>query len=191
MQSAVLMDRWIYSDSNLSDTSKKALAVGFGIVSLALLAQISFPLPYTPVPITGQTFGVLVIAGCLGAKLGTLTTLLYIALGSFGLPIFADQSGGWQVTFGATGGYLAGMAASAYVIGKLSEAGWDRQLGRSLAMFTVGHAIIFALGMTWLKVWAPELDVIGAGLLPFLPGAVIKTMIAAGIFPVTWWGLRK
>ena len=164
----------------------KLALLTLGVTGLALMAQISIQLPFTPVPLTGQSLGVLIIASAYGFRLGAMTTLAYILLGASGLPIFANQEGGLSIIFGATGGYLIGFFIASMVIGSLAEKGWDRKISNSFAMFTIGHLIIFCLGMVWLATVAPEVDVLAAGLIPFIPGAIIKTLIATGLFPLIW-----
>ena len=125
--------------------------VGFALFT-ALAAQISIPLGFTPVPITGQTFAVLLAGGVLGANRGALSMGLYVALGAIGLPFYADGDGGWSVATGATAGYLVGFIVAAFVVGKMAEHGQDRKLSTSLPAFVAGSLIIYGFGATWLAI---------------------------------------
>jgi biotin transport system substrate-specific component len=123
-----------------------------GALFLALTAQISFQLPFTPVPITLQTFGVLLLGASYGAWRGTVTTVLYLLLGVVGLPVFADQSHGIDVILGATGGYLIGFVIAASFVGWLAQRQWDRRFSSAVAAMLTGTVIIYAFGLTWLGI---------------------------------------
>jgi biotin transport system substrate-specific component len=160
-----------------------------GTILIALAAQISIPVPGSPVPITGQTFGVLLSAGALGFKRGIAATVLYVLLGAVGLPVFAGGAHGTSIVFGATGGYLIGFVIAAAVIGRLAELGWDRNLIGAIGAMLIGSALIYAVGLPWLAVVA-GLDVpttLSEGLLPYIPGDLLKVALAAAAFPVAWW----
>jgi biotin transport system substrate-specific component len=152
--------------------------VACGVLLLAALAQVAIPLPFTPVPITGQSFGVLLIALFYGRKLGTATTLSYILLGAGGLPIFAEFRSGLAFP---TFGYLIGMLAATYAVGILSDRGWTRYFGVALAACLLGKVLIFAFGLAGLSFFVPAKQLLVMGLYPFLPGLVIKAVLAAGI----------
>jgi biotin transport system substrate-specific component len=161
------------------------IAVGTAVV--ALTAQIY--IPTTPVPFTGQTFGVLVVGGALGFRRGAAALLQYIAIGALGVPVYAQGESGMGTLFGATGGYLIGFVAAAAVVGRLAELGWDRRLGGAFTTMLVGTAIIYAVGVPWLKAatgmtWSES---IATGLTPFLAWDMAKLAIAAVIFPTAWW----
>jgi biotin transport system substrate-specific component len=162
------------------------------VLSAALLtaacAQISIPLPGDPVPITGQTFAVLLTGAALGANRGALGQLSYVAMGLVGLPFYADGASGWDVVWGATGGYLVGFIIAAWVIGRLAEARLDRSPLKALPLFTIGSLIIFAIGVPWLAVSA-DLSLgkaIELGFVPFIPGGIVKALLAAGLLPTAW-----
>jgi biotin transport system substrate-specific component len=158
-----------------------------GAAIVALTAQIY--IPTTPVPFTGQTFGVLVVGGALGFRRGAAALLLYLAIGAIGLPIYAQGRAGTDVVLGATGGYLIGFVAAAAMVGRLAELGWDRRLAGALAMMLLGTVVIYAVGVPWLKVTTgmPWADAIDAGLRPFLVWDAAKLAVAAALFPVAWW----
>jgi len=163
------------------------LILGFGAVT-ALSAQIAFYIG--PVPISGQTFAVLLAGALLGSKRGALSQLTYLAAGAMGVPIFAGWMGGPAVLVGPTGGYLAGFVAAAFVVGFLAERGWDRRIwSMALAMF-IGNIVIYIFGLPWLAYWlghsASESSVLAAGLYPFIPGDALKLVLAAVALPSGW-----
>ena len=154
---------------------------------VAAIAQVKIPLPFTPVPLTGQTFAVLLVAAALGSKRGAASMVLYIALGAFGLSIFAGGASGMTYLTGATLGYLIGFVLAAYIIGLLTERGLERSFRTSIFPFLVGTVIIYFCGVTWLAIVMGSLSkAIGAGLLPFLIGDTIKLIAAALALPAAW-----
>ncbi len=165
--------------------------VAGGTILLALLSQLAIPLPFTPVPITGQTFGVLLIGALLGSRRGPLTILAYLTEGALGLPVFAQGLAGPAVFVGPTAGYLMGFIIAAFVVGLLAEHGWDRSVWSTFIMMTVGTAIIFLGGVLWLGSFVPWNQVIAMGLLPFLPGALIKIIAATLLLPAGWKFLQR
>ena len=168
-----------------------------GALLMALSANISIPVPGSPVPITGQTFSVLLVGGALGARRGILATLLYLALGLV-LPVYADHKQGMaiigsvqdgRVVLGATGGYLIGFVAAAGVVGRLAELGWDRRFLGALAAMALGNLVIYVFGVPWLMAatgWDFQ-KAFSLGVAPFLLGDLIKLLLASGLFPVAWW----
>ena len=169
--------------------AEAALAVLFALFT-ALMAQLVIPLPFTPVPITGQTFAVLLTGALLGSRLGAASMILYVALGAVGLPFYAGGAHGMQVVFGATGGYLLGFIVADFVVGRLAELRWDRSLQRSLPAMAAGQAVIYVLGLIGLGLalhWPANL--LQLGLIPFLIGDAVKLAIAAGLLPLAWKGL--
>jgi biotin transport system substrate-specific component len=167
--------------------------VGFALFT-ALAAQITIPLGFTPVPITGQTFAVLLAGGVLGASRGALSMGLYVALGAIGLPFYAEGTGGWTAATGATMGYLAGFVMAAYVVGKMAEHGQDRKLATSLPAFLAGSLIIYGFGAIWLAfdlglpvtADAGEQSAISLGVAPFLVGDMLKALLAGALLPAAW-----
>ena len=163
-----------------------------GALFVAALAQVEIPLPFTPVPITGQTFGVLLVGAALGSRRGVLSLAAYLAMGGFGLPFFAGGAHGWNIVTGATGGYLIGFVIAAYVVGLLAERGLERSLRTSILPFLVGTVIIYACGVAWLTVVLGDLGrALAAGLIPFLLGDVIKLVAAALVLPAAWSLIRN
>ncbi len=166
-------------------SAMREVAVGLGgIALLALAAQVTIPLE--PVPITGQTFGVLLIGALLGARRGALTVAGYVAAGVAGLPIFAGGAAGIGRLAGPTGGYLLGFIAAAALVGWLSERGWDRRLGTAAAAMLAGTAAIYLFGLPWLAMFVGWRQVIAVGLAPFVVGDLLKLALAALALPGGW-----
>lgn len=167
----------------LADTTRPIVAnltaIMFGVVMVSLLAQIAIPLPGTPVPITGQTFGVALMALLWGRKRGFAVMLSYLALGGMGLPIFAGATAGLML--GPTIGYLVGMLIASYWMGFLADSGWTRTYPRTWLAAVSGSAIVFTCGLTVLSFFIPPEHLLTAGLYPFIPGDVIKTLLASWI----------
>ena len=167
--------------------------VGFALLT-AVAAQISIPLGFTPVPLTGQTFAVLLAGGVLGSRRGGLSMLLYVALGAIGLPFYADGAGGWTAATGATAGYLVGFIVAAIVVGLMAEHGQDRKLSTSIPAFIAGTMIIYTIGAGWLAydlglpltAAAGEPSAISLGVAPFLVGDVFKALLAGALLPAAW-----
>lgn len=158
-----------------------------GSLFVAALAQVEIPLPFTPVPITGQTFGVLLVGAALGSKRGAMSLALYLVEGAIGLPFFAGGAHGLSVVVGATGGYLVGFIGAAYVVGQLAERGLERSARTSFIPFLAGTVIIYACGVTWLAVVLGSFSkAVTLGLVPFLIGDVIKLLAAALALPAAW-----
>ena len=160
-----------------------------GALFIYLTARIAIPVPGSPVPITGQTFGVLLVGGALGFRRGLIGVSLYVLLGVVGLPFFAEGKGGTAIILGATGGYLIGFIVAGAVVGRLAELAWDRRLGGALGMMLIGSTLIYAIGLPWLMVVTGFSlnDTIAKGLTPFLVGDALKLILAAILFPAAWW----
>jgi biotin transport system substrate-specific component len=156
----------------------------------ALAAQLAVPVPWSPVPITGQTFAVLLSGAVLGARRAALAQLLYLAEGALGLPVFAGGALGVAKLIGPTGGYLISFPLAAAVTGLLAERGWDRRFATMLAAMLLGSAVIFTLGLSWLSRFVPAPGLFAAGLWPFVPGDLVKSSLAAWLFPSTWRWVR-
>ncbi len=164
---------------------------GAGFVALAAL--ISIPLSFTPVPITGSTFGVLLVGASLGSALGAASLSLYVFAGLF-LPIYAEHKHGWDVFSGPTGGYLVGFIVAALVIGWLAEhPHWDRRFATSVTAMLTGSVIIYAFGLVWLQhtIHTDLEGTLEAGLYPFIVGDIIKLYLAAALLPAAWAGVKR
>lgn len=161
------------------------LVVG-GSLLVALSAQLVVYLPFTPVPITGQTLGVLLVGATLGARRGAAALALYLAEGAVGLPFFAGGMAGAAVLLGPTGGYLLAFPLAAFVTGRAADRGWDRRGLTTAAAMSLGAAVIFAGGLAWLSFFVGWERVWVAGLVPFLPGALLKIIVASAALPLAW-----
>lgn len=162
-----------------------------GSLLIALCAQVKVPLPFSPVPITGQTFAVLMMGALLGSRRGSLCALAYIIQGAAGLPVFAF-GGGPAVLAGPTGGYLAGFVVGAYVTGALAERGWDRRVGTTILAMVLGNLGIYSFGLVWLCcLMGISKAVLVTGLYPFIVGDLLKIVLAAVVLPSAWQLLRK
>jgi len=163
-----------------------ALVVGFALFT-ALMAQISIPLGFTPVPITGQTFSVLLAGAALGWRAGATSMALYWLMG-LALPFYAEGKQGWDVAAGSTGGYLVGFVVAAALVGYLAERRQDRSVVTAMPAFLAGSVVIYIFGLTWL---AHILDVGTAqameyGLAPFVIGDLVKVVLAGVALPLAW-----
>ena len=158
-----------------------------GSCFVAMMAQISIPLWFTPVPITMQTFALLMLAGLLGTKRGVAATVLYLAQGAVGLPVFAGFSGGIAKFAGPTAGYLLGFVLCVYVVGTLLERGWRNNFYLTFLAMALGIAMIYVPGVLCLSVFVGGLTkAFSLGVYPFLPGALFKVLAACTIIPSGW-----
>ena len=155
--------------------------VGLFAAMIGLSAQVAIPLPFTPVPVTGQTFAVLLGAAALGASRATIGASLYVALGLIGVPWFT-------ATGGASFGYILGFVVAALIVGRLARLGNDRTVGRTVALMVVGNLVIYAFGVPVLAVVTGlgPLEAVMLGAVPFLVGDAVKLALAAALLPATW-----
>jgi biotin transport system substrate-specific component len=166
-----------------------ALVVG-GAAFVGIAAQIAIPLPFTPVPLTLQTFAVLLVGASLGSLRGALSMVVYLLAGMVGVPWFAEGSSGFS---SASFGYILGFIFAAFIVGRLAERGASTTAIRSAGLMVVGNLAIYAIGVTWLKFaidvdWATAMSL---GVVPFLIGDAVKIALAAGLLPLAWKGLEK
>lgn len=173
----------------------QALAAATGALLVSALAQVAIPLPFTPVPITGQTLGVLLVGAALGPGLGAVSLGLYLVWGVIGLPVFAPDADGAHATgvatlglAASTGGYLWGFVLASGVVGWLARRGWDRSFRSSIGAMLVGSIVIYACGVPWLAAAGsvPLQTALEWGLYPFVVGDTIKLLLAAGLLPAAW-----
>jgi biotin transport system substrate-specific component len=181
--SGVVVDSWAAK----SRVRNAALVVGLTALT-ALSAYISIPLPFTPVPLTLQTFAVLAGAAALGAERAVIAQVLYITLAAAGAPVLAGGAGGRDEVIGATGGYLLGFVIASYVVGKISAAGASTKISTTALAYVAGSLVIYTLGAPWLAfvtentmTWA-----IANGVVPFLIGDAIKAVAAGAVLPLAW-----
>jgi biotin transport system substrate-specific component len=170
-----------------------ALLVLGGAGFVGLMAQISVRLGFTPVPITGQTFAVLLVGAAYGSALGAASMGAYLVLGVIGVPLYADQKHGWDVFSGATGGYIVGFIVAAAVTGALAERGWDKKFSSSIAAMLTGSVIIYACGSIWLHHYLHVSwnTTFVDGVYPFIPGDLVKLYLAAAALPGAWSLVRR
>lgn len=157
-----------------------------GSALIALSARVAIPLPFSPVPVTGQTFAVLLVGAALGRWRGAAAVLAYLAEGAAGLPVFAGAHAGPAVLLGPTGGYLFGFVPGAWLCGLLAERGWDRRVGSTILSMILGNVVIFAVALPWLARYVGGSSVWALGFWPFIPGDVVKIGLAAAALPLAW-----
>lgn len=174
---------------------RTALLVTAAVVFIGLAAQVTWNYPFIetragePVPITGQTFAVLVTGALLGSRLGSTAVLAYLVAGVAGAPVFADWSRYYTTFAGGTGGYLIGFLPAAFIVGWFAERGWDKS-GWILLVMLVANAVIYVPGLIWLNRWLAimsfPVDTFEAGLWPFIPGDLAKLIAASLVLPAGW-----
>jgi biotin transport system substrate-specific component len=171
---------------------RDALLVFAGACLTALGAQVTIHTGASPVPITGQTLGVVIAGAALGSRRGMLSQLLYVVAGLL-LPVYSDGASGIHVIWGATGGYLIGFIVAAWIVGRLAEGGADRRFGSATVAFALGQLSIFAIGVPWLKVstgmdWSTAIH---DGFTVFIIGGIIKAVLAGVLAPAAWRLVKK
>lgn len=164
------------------------LIAGFAVL-IGVFAQVTIPLPFTPVPISGQTFAVLLGAAALGTRRATLGSLLYLGLGLVGLPWFAGGSGGLHIAVDPTFGYLVGFIAASALVGTLAERGLDRSPWTMALVMVAGNVVIYAfgVGVLALSLHVGAVKALALGMVPFLPGDAIKLVLAVILLPGAWY----
>jgi len=194
MQPTLLTTLTLGTSSRALRRAEQAGAVAFVTILTAIAAQVSVPLPFTPVPFTFQPMVVLIGAAALGARLGAASQVLYLALGIAGLPVFAASPllpQGAARLLGPTGGYLMAYPLAAFIAGALAERGFDRRYVTAVVAMICGLVVIFAGGVSWLAlVVQPARGFSGAvstGLVPFILPDLVKLLLAAGAMPGLWW----
>ncbi|MGC5014728.1 biotin transporter BioY [Streptosporangium sp. DT93] len=166
-----------------------ALVAG-GAALTGLAAQLSFPLPFSPVPVSGQTFAVVLVGAALGMNRAALSMMLYLLAGVAGVPWFADGSSGFG---GASFGYVIGFIAAAALVGRLAERGGDRTVARTVGTMVLGNLVVYAFGLPVL-IAVTQMDLVtglAEGVLPFLIGDALKIAVAAGLLPAAWRLARR
>jgi biotin transport system substrate-specific component len=189
-----VISRAAASDSRALRVAERVGAVAFVTALTAAAAQVSAPLPFTPVPLTFQPMVVLLGGAVLGSRLGMSAQALYLALGIAGLPVFAASPmlpQGAARLLGPTGGYLMAYPIAAFVTGALAERGLDRRYVTAVAAMTCGLGVIFAAGVLWLSRFTVPPGSLSAaiavGFTPFVAADVAKLLVAAGVMPSLWW----
>jgi len=159
---------------------------GTGFVALA--AQVTIELPFTPVPISGQTFAVVLVGASLGALLGLASLGLYLFVGALGAPVYAEGEGGWAVLTGPTGGYIVGFCCAAALVGWMAQQRWDRRFNSAVAAMLTGNVVIYLFGLPWLarEIGTGLEGTLEAGLYPFVVGDLLKLYLAGALLPSAW-----
>jgi biotin transport system substrate-specific component len=172
---------------------REVALVAAGVAVMALLAQVVVPVPGSPVPITGQTLGLVLVATTLGPARSVTVMGLYIAAALVGLPFYSEASGGYEVVVGATGGYVLGFLPAAYLIGRAARLGADRHFLKALPLFVAGQLVVFAVGVPWLALTTgmDAAAAVAAGFTPFLLGGAVKAFVAAAVVPGIWRTLGR
>ncbi|MGH7481436.1 MAG: biotin transporter BioY [Longimicrobiales bacterium] len=163
-----------------------ALLVLGGSLLVAGSARLAVHLPFTPVPVTGQTAAVLLVGAALGSRRGALAMAAYLAQGLAGFPVFAGGGCCLPWLLGPTAGYLWSYPLAAFVVGALAERGWDRRPAGAVAAMAIGNALIYVVALPWLAAFVGVGNVLEAGLLPFIPGDLLKIALAALVLPSAW-----
>jgi biotin transport system substrate-specific component len=169
-------------------------SVGLVVVfSLFIAAAAQFSIQIGPIPITGQSFAVLLTGALLGSRLGAAAVIAYLIEGALGLPFFANGGAGIVRFLGPTGGYLVAFPAAAFITGAFAEHGWDKKYLSAVVAMAIGSAVIFLGGWAWYSVLTNTAPVAAfkIAVLPFLPGDVIKIALAAAVLPTGWALLRR
>ncbi len=187
---AVLADVWTDRAEGARAFARQVVLVLGGAAFVGLAAQIAIPLPFTPVPLTLQTFAVLLAGAALGSLRGVLAMSVYAVAGVVGVPWFAEGSSGFAL---ASFGYILGFIVAAGIVGRIAEHGATHSAWRTAGLMIIGNLAIYSIGVTWLKyaidsTWVTALQL---GVVPFLIGDAVKIALAAGLLPLTWVGLRK
>ena len=167
-----------------------AASILAGSLFIALCAQIVIPLPFSPVPVTGQTLAVLLVGAALGSRRGVFAVLAYLAEGAAGWPVFAGGGAGPVRLLGPSGGYLLGFVLAAWFAGSLAERGWDRRIGTTVLLMVLGSLAIYAVALPWLATFVGWQRVLALGLYPFIVGDLAKVLCAALLLPSAWKLLR-
>jgi biotin transport system substrate-specific component len=163
------------------------------VFSLFIAACAQFTIHIGPIPITGQTFAVLLTGMLLGSRLGAAAVIAYLIEGAIGLPFFAGGGAGLVRFLGPTAGYLVAFPAAAFIVGAFAEHGWDKHYETAVAAMAIGSVIIFLAGWAWFAILTntPPVAAFNLAVLPFLPGDVIKIALGAAVLPTGWALLKK
>ena len=163
------------------------------VFSLFIAACAQFSIHIGPIPITGQSFAVLLTGALLGSRLGAAAVIAYLIEGAIGLPFFAGGGAGLVRFLGPTAGYLVAFPAAAFITGAFAENGWDKRYTTAVAAMAIGSAIIFLGGWAWFAILTNTSPVAAfkIAVLPFLLGDVIKIALGAAVLPTGWALLKK
>lgn len=173
--------------------TRDLLLVAAGAVVMAACSQLAVPVPGSPVPVTLQTLGLVVLSATLGPLRGLAAQSLFLLVGAVGVPVYSDASGGLQHLTGATGGYLIGFLPAAYLVGLAARRGADRRPVQALLLAVAGQAVVFACGLPWLAVVAElsAAETLAKGFYPFIFGGLVKAVAAGLLLPGSWRLVRR
>lgn len=197
VSSRVLADLIPFSRKRESAFVRDAVLVTLGVLLTAVSAQVEIPLGFTPVPLTLQTFSVLLVGAVLGANRGALSMGAYWLCGIVGLPFYSGGGSGWETATGATMGYLLGFIVAAWAVGRLAERKQDRNFTTSLPAMLLGSAIIYTFGASWLSIHlgipvaTGDKNAVSLGVAPFLVGDALKTVVAAACTSTVWAAVSR
>jgi len=178
----------VLADVFVRTRAQEAVLVLGAALFTALLAQVAISVPGSPVPVTGQTFAVVLTAAALGPGRGVAAQLAYLLLGAMGLPFYAKAASGWGALVGPTGGYLVGFLPAAFLVGLAARHAYDRRPRTAVPLFLAGQLVILVIGVCWLSV-AASLDfatAIHKGFVPFIPGGLLKAVFAGVVTFLVW-----
>ncbi len=170
---------------------KDVLIILIGSIIMMTLSKVSFYLPFTPIPITAQSLGILVIGSSFGMKRAFFSSVVYVGSGLLGAPVFSGGKYGLQALMGPTGGYIIGFIVAASLMGFYGDRCRDRTFLSSYLIFFLGHFIIFTFGIIWLGLFVSLDRVLALGFYPFIPGMIIKTVLAGTLTPLIWKNINK
>ena len=172
--------------------TREVVTIVSGSLVVAACAQVAIPLRFTPVPITGQTLGVLLVGMSLGSRRGIVAMMLYLLEGAIGLPVFAGGALGLAKLFGPTAGYLWSYPVAAGLVGWLSQRGWDKNPIPTFGANILGSIVILFMGCGWLSLFVDGLNrAFLLGVTPFLLGDIIKAAAVGALLPIAWKIVRK
>lgn len=195
VKSLTMIDVLLPDMSRTLDIARDILMVIAFAGIIALSARLAFNIG--PVPITGQTFGVLLTGALLGSKRGACSVMTYLAIGATGMPFWFSPTTlpGVAAFAGPTAGYLVGFIPAAFVMGLLAERGWDRRVWTAVIAMVIALVVLYALGLSWLAIWfhrhSLDKSVLSAGLIPFLPGEALKITLVSAALPGGWYLMRR
>lgn len=185
MNSNIIVNNIFKIDNSERAIIKNAILAFVGVAFLALMAQVRITLPFTPVPITGQTFAVMLIGLTYGRKLGLVTISSYIFAGTLGLPVFSGLKSGFLL-LSPTGGYIIGFFFAIAICGYFAELGWTKSYTKLFVTLAIAYFVLYAFGLLQLKLFFPNKNVLAIGLIPFIPGMIIKTIMTVILLPTAW-----
>lgn len=162
-----------------------------GSLLIALSGRVWVILPFSPIPVTAQTLGVLLTGTLLGSRRGSLAVLAFLLQGALGLPVFQGGNAGLAHLAGPSGGYLLGFVVAAYTTGRLAQRGWDRSAGTMLLAMLIGNSVLYAFGLTWLSLFVGFEQALPLGFYPFILGDLVKIALATASLPASWRWLGR